>query len=103
MFVRLASHVTLSQPAATMLPKLPQAPLHPVNLPIMEAVESLKIILAGFIKPRHNLFPRLPEISIRPVGFKLVYIPFVESHHEFIQPMLKVAINKNMLALSRNL
>jgi hypothetical protein len=33
----------------------------------------------------------------------LVYVPFIEKHHEFIQPDLKFAINKNILALSKNL
>jgi DNA-directed RNA polymerase subunit RPC12/RpoP len=102
--LRLASSLTLSQPETGPLQaQIPPRDLQAVNLPIMEAVESLKITLAGFIKPRRSLFPKLPQISIRPLGFKLVYIPFVEGHHDYIHPAWELAINKNMLKLSRNL
>lgn len=103
-FLRLAGSVTLAQPDTDSLTaRLPDGRPHAVNLPVTEAAESLKITLAGFIKPRRHLFPRLKEISIRPLGFKLVYIPFTEGHHEYIHPHLKTAINKNMLNLSDNL
>jgi hypothetical protein len=31
-----------------------------------------------------------------------VYVPFIEKHHEFIQPDLQFAINKNTLKLSEH-
>jgi len=82
---------------------LPDCDLHPVNLPVKEAVESLKINLAGFMKPAKKLFPKLPSISIKPKSFLLVYIPFNTGHHEFIQPEFNMAINKNMLIMAKNL
>jgi hypothetical protein len=45
----------------------------------------------------------LHAITISVKSFVLVYVPFIEKHHEFIQPDLKFAINKNILALSKNL
>ncbi len=103
-FIRLASSLTLSQPkAAPLIAEIPRYATHPVNLPIMEAVESLKISLAGFMKPRRHLFPRLPDISIQPLSFKLIFMPFIEGHHDYIHPGLNLAINKNMLKLSGNL
>jgi predicted RNA-binding Zn-ribbon protein involved in translation (DUF1610 family) len=103
LFVRLASNMTLSQPQEELVTQLPKGRIHPVTLPLTEALESLKIILAGFVKPAQPFFPRLPEIQIKPTSFLLVYVPFHEHHHEFIQPKYRLTVNKNMLTMSKNL
>jgi len=102
-FIRLGRSITLSQPMEKMLRKLPDARIHPVTLPLKEAVESLIINLASFMKPREDLFPLLHDITIMPKSFLLIYIPFVEHHHEFIQPKLNLTLNKNQLNLASNL
>jgi ribosomal protein L37AE/L43A len=102
-FIGLTRNITLSQPQKQLLKELPDAKLHPVTLPIEEALESLKVNLASFIKPRKNYFPILQDIKIKPEGYLLVYIPFTEKHHELIQPDLQLAINKNQLRLAANL
>jgi predicted RNA-binding Zn-ribbon protein involved in translation (DUF1610 family) len=102
-FIRLARHVTLSQPQERLENELPDARLHPVTLPVEEALESLTINLASFVKPRKNFFPILQDISVKPEKYLLVYIPFMERHHELVQPKLNLAINKNQLALASNL
>ena len=83
--------------------ELPDARIHPVTLPMKEAVESLVINLASFMKPREDLFPMLKDIKIMPKGYHLVFIPFVEHHHELIQPKLYLTLNKNQLSLASNL
>ncbi|OEU62099.1 MAG: hypothetical protein BBJ57_13755 [Desulfobacterales bacterium PC51MH44] len=102
-FVRLARKITLSQPQEKLVSEIPDARLHPVTLPIEEALESLTINLASFMKPQRELFPKLRDITITPQSYLLVYIPFIEKHHEFIRPELNLAINKNQLALASNL
>ncbi len=103
MFIRLANNLTLIQPRDKVIPKLPQGDLFPVTLPITEAVESLKITLAEFVKPRRSLLPRLNDIHVNPKGIALIYIPFAHQHHELVHPDYQVAVNKNMLAFSDNL
>jgi len=102
-FLRLATHLTLSQPPAALETTLPAGNIYPVNLALTEAVEGLKLTLANFLKPKERLIDLLADIEIRPVGFLLVYIPFVEKHHDLIQPTYRVAVNKNQLRLSGNL
>jgi hypothetical protein len=102
-FLQFASQTTLSQPNKKLVSELPTARLYPTTLPIEEAVESLKIILADFMKPRRKLVERLHDIRIDPKSVTLVFIPFKEGHHEFIQPDFQLTINKNVLALSKNL
>jgi hypothetical protein len=103
LFLHLATHTTLSQPREKLISEMPDAGIYPTTLPIEEAVESLKITLADFMKPRRTLMERLGDIQIDTKGFTLVFMPFNEGHHEFIQPDFKLTINKNVLALSKNL
>jgi len=102
-FLGLSRNLTLSQPQEKLVPELPSGRLYPVTLPIMEAVEGLKMNLASFVKPRGKLFPRLPDIHITPKRFTLVYIPLNEKGTELSQPAYRLRINKNILSFARNL
>jgi predicted RNA-binding Zn-ribbon protein involved in translation (DUF1610 family) len=84
-------------------PKLPKGRIHPVNLPVSEAVESLKITLASIIRPARAMLPRLPDITITPKSALLVYLPFTEGAHEYTNGALGIAINKQHVALAGNL
>ena len=102
-FLQLSKNMTLAQLANEFDEQLPGHRHHPINLPLAEAVESLKVNMAGFIKPKNRLIEIFHEIEIKIKSFVLVYVPFLEKHHEFIQPDLQYAINKNILNLSENL
>ena len=102
-FLHLATHATLAQPSKNLKSQLPDAGIYPANLPIGEAVESLKLTLADFMKPRKTAMERLADIQIDAKSFTLVFMPFNEGHHEFIQPDYQLTINKNVLRLSKNL
>ncbi len=102
-FLQLSKNMTLSQLHNGLAEELPEHRHHPITLPITEAIESLKINLASFIKPKTKLADILPTIDITAKSFVLIYVPFIEKHHELIQPDLQFAINKNVIALSDNL
>ncbi len=102
-FIRISQDITLGQPNEKLIRELPDAAVHPVTLPVEEAVQSLKIHLAGFMKPRKLLSSMLEEIIIKPKTDLLVYIPFLQTAHELIQPRFQLALNKNQLALAWNL
>jgi len=102
-FQRLASALTLSQPQGDLFTTIPEGTLFPVTLPFSEGIEALKVTLAGFMKPRRDLFPRLSDIHIRPRGVLLVYIPFRKGHHDLTHPDLGIAVNRNLLARAGNL
>ena len=102
-FLPLTQKLTLFQPQEKLIYKLPHSELYPVTLPFSEAAETLKINLAGFIKPRRKLLPKLSEIKIRPTSFLLVYMPFIEKHHELIGLASNFAITKNQLKMASNL
>ncbi len=99
MFLNIARNITLFQPPEKLKSSLPRdARCYPVTLPITEAAESAKICLAGFMKPRKNLSERLRGIEIRPRKFLLVYAPFRETHHEFVNAEFHIGVSKLMLA-----
>jgi predicted RNA-binding Zn-ribbon protein involved in translation (DUF1610 family) len=102
-FLQLSKNMTLSQLHHELNEELPDHRHYPITLPITEAIESLKVNIASFIKPKNMLIEIFNEIGITIKSFVLVYVPFLEKHHEFIQPDLQFAINKNILALSENL
>jgi len=102
-FLQLSKNMTLSQLDHELNEEMPEHRHHRINLPIAEAVESLKINMASFMKPKNRLVETFHEIDIRIKSFALAYVPFLEKHHEFIQPDLQFAINKNILTLSENL
>jgi hypothetical protein len=103
MFITLMNKMTLAQPMGKLIQRLPSKPLLPVTLSVDEAVESLKAGLSSFMKPRQVLLPHFPQIRIKALTYLLVYLPFHDRHHEFVQPRFHMAINKNQLAMAKNL
>ncbi len=102
-YLTIATNVTLNQPVDALHPGQPKGELHAVNLPLSEALESLKLNLANFMKPKEKQWKVLPRIDIRARRFLLIYIPFKDTHHELVQPDLNLALSKNMLAHAKNL
>jgi hypothetical protein len=102
-YLTIATNVTLNQPVEDLEPDQPKGKRHVVNLPLNEAVQSLKLNLANFMKPRERRMALLPQINIKARRFLLIYIPFKDTHFELVQPELRLALNKNMLAHAKNL
>jgi predicted RNA-binding Zn-ribbon protein involved in translation (DUF1610 family) len=94
---------TASQPAETLVSGPPSGNLLSVNMPLTEAVQSLKLVLADLIRPKERMIDIISDIQVKARRFLLAYLPFREGHHEFIHDRLNLAINKNMLVHSRNL
>ena len=102
-FLRFSRNLALSQPEGEWVSEFPAAQLYPVTLPLTEAIESLKLGLASFMKPQRILFPRLQEIEIRPKSILLLFVPFHERGNELTQPAFRLRINKNLLTYARYL
>jgi hypothetical protein len=102
-FQRLASQMTVTHPREELIPEIPGNRIHPSTLPVKEAIESLAITLADFMKPRKTLMERFGQIDIDAKSFTLVFIPFNEEHHEFIHHDYQIALNKTVMAHSKNL
>jgi hypothetical protein len=102
-YLAIAANVTLNQPTEKAVPGHPAGTVHSVTLSLKEAVESIKINIAHFIRPIEARVNLVPQIEIQPRRYQLVYIPFKNTRIELIQPRLNLAVNKNVLFHARNL
>ncbi len=102
-FLTLATNVTMNQPIQKLISGQPKGRMQAINLPLQEAVESLKLNLAGFMRPRKKMMDLIADIQIRARRFLLIYLPFKDTPHELVHPGFNLAINKNLLVHSKNL
>ena len=102
-FLRFSITLTLSQPAQDWEPRVPKAEMHPVTLSMQKALESLKINLAGFMKPPGLLLPTLAGIKIKAESFALVYFPFQVQRDEIFHPLFRLRITRNVLNYARHI
>ncbi|MGD9212222.1 MAG: hypothetical protein PVI90_15680 [Desulfobacteraceae bacterium] len=103
-YLKLATGITVAQPTQNLSAGMPlNDKLVSVNLPLKEALDTLKLNLANLIRPRKLMADKIKDIQINPKSFLLVYLPFEERAHEFIQSELNLAINKNQFNLAGNL
>ena len=102
-FLRLTHQITLSQPRENLVAKVPTGRLHPVNLPVSESVETLKLNLAGFMRPKKRVREHLADIQVQASRYLLIYLPFEIRHHDLVQTRFNIAVNRNQLALAGNL
>lgn len=102
-YLRFSLRTTLGQPPGKREDRLPEGEVYPVTLPVTEALESLKLNLASFMKPPRKLYPRLPEIGIEPKRIALTYLPFQVKRNEVLYPPCRLRINRNLLVYGRQL
>jgi predicted RNA-binding Zn-ribbon protein involved in translation (DUF1610 family) len=100
----MANHLTLHQPGGPLEAGQPAGRLHGVTLPPTEAAQTIKLVLAGLLKPRQQrLEELLPIITAQPRSALLVYLPFREASHELVHAGLQLSVNKNLLRYCCNL
>lgn len=97
LFLQIAKHVTLCQPKGTLVKKLPDEPVYPVNLPMEEALRILKTVLADFIGFPEINFPKLGHIRIKPRRLALIFLSFETIGNELINHAYRVNVNRQTL------
>jgi len=101
LFLRLARTFTLSQPDACPGEELPRAPLHPVTLPLEEALETLPILVGSLAVPKKTYLPMLGRMHFKHLSSQLVFFPFTLKGSELLQPDLGISISRNALNMGR--
>ncbi|MBL0714041.1 MAG: hypothetical protein JJV98_10115 [Desulfosarcina sp.] len=101
--LRLARALTLAPPPTALEPKIPTRAVHTANLPVKEALDTIKINLAGFLRPASRVPELLPSIDIQAEKYLLVFLPFEERQHDLVNPALSLAVTKSHLRLAANL
>jgi DNA-directed RNA polymerase subunit RPC12/RpoP len=102
-FLRLMQVLSTVLPPAHLERRFPENTCLTANLPVSEAVETLRTSLAGLIKPLERMAEMLPQIDLKARKALLVYLPFEDRPHELVSTRLNLAVNKNQLSLAWNL
>jgi hypothetical protein len=77
--------------------------LYPVTLPEDEARQALKIILAACATSRKKIFPLLAGARPENISSSLVFLPFVDRNHDWLQPQTGTVVAKSVLDFGRRL
>lgn len=97
LFLRLSRNITVGPPAEESDTTRPDVPLAGITLSIEEASQSIKTSLANLSTAKRRLFPLLPDVAIRLIQAKLVYLPFFSEAHEFVNPQFQVSVGRNVI------
>ena len=102
-FLRAARQATLGQWRLEPGPGHVVRSLYPVTLPAREARQAVKVILAACAASRKKIFPYLPEIRPAETTVSLVFLPFNDMGHDWVQPHTSTTISKSVLRFGRSL
>ncbi|MGW8160878.1 MAG: hypothetical protein ACWGN1_01380 [Desulfobulbales bacterium] len=102
-FLHISRQVTISQwrlqpDEGHVIPNL-----YAVTLPKSEARQAIKITLAASTITPKNVYPYLPESRIKNASHSLVFLPFTDKGHDWLQPHTGAVIAKSILHFGRKL
>ena len=75
--------------------------MYPVTLPLSEAKQSLKIVLADSATNKRTVYPHLPHVRPEFISSSLVFLPFKDRHHDWVQTPGGTVIAKSVLHFGR--
>jgi hypothetical protein len=104
MFLQLSRQFTIMQVNEfDEIDSMPSKGIFPVTLPLTEAIQALKIILASSTIMRRNVIPFLRQINFTIGEKTLVYLPFRQTRYDMINDELEVSVNRQSLEFGRSL
>lgn len=101
-FLRLCGRLTLGRPDSQDQKTFPDH-LHPVTLPLSEAIQAIKVVLAGIAVNKKDIVPQIPKTRVSVQKASLVYLPFRRGSHELIEDQTEACINRKALEFGRYL
>ncbi|MDH4318263.1 MAG: hypothetical protein OEV64_07715 [Desulfobulbaceae bacterium] len=102
-FLHLAKHVTLAQWRIKLSAMRKTPNFYPVTLPASEARQSVKITLAAAASRRRKIYALLPKAELSGIGISLVYLPFSDKGHDWVEQYSKAVVEKNVLHFGRSM
>ncbi len=102
-FLKLAKSATLSQLKFPSGEKKLQRPIYPVTLPLKEAVQALKSIVAEATVNKKDVLPQLPALSFEIKRTSLVLLPFEDTGHDLVQQHSLLAVASSVVHSGRKL
>lgn len=98
LFLRLARTMTFLQKRPERNAQPPKTDLYPVTLPLNEALESLRVLIASIAHPKKSVLPHLHEMTFSLKDSRLAYLPFTVRGEELIQQEIGMSVQKAALS-----
>ena len=102
-FLKTAKNITVSQNKIPEKSPEMRRNLYPVTMPLTEAVQSLKAVLANSVVNKNMFMPSLPRIKIGQNTAELLYLPFHRLGQDLIQDQTSVTLNSKVLYYGRSM
>ena len=106
LYMRWTRIMTVAQPTVQADDKMGTESLqifHPVTLPLVEAVEGVRMNLGQLLSDKQRLLYALGRAKITLVDAELVYHPFRRQNNELIHTTLGLTVDQNALSLAVHL
>lgn len=101
--LQLARNFTLAQHKMPDGQKVLPKTMHPVTLPLEEARQAIKSILAEAVLNKKKFLPQLPKINLSLEKANLVYLPFDKSGYDFVEVNTFISVNKTSVQFGRSM
>lgn len=101
-FLRVAKQLTVANPEGTDSITL-DAPIVPVNLPLRDAFDGSRTLIADLTLRKKIILPTLNDLTAEIREALLVLIPFKENHQELVQSDMNFSLFKNSLKLGQKI
>lgn len=95
--------MTILQQDFALAEHIPPQNLYPVTLPLAEAAQCLKVVLANAVMDKRDFFPLLSQINFTMTKCSLIYLPFKALGLDIVQEDMGIGINKGVLKYGRYL
>lgn len=102
-FLTLAKTATLSQLKYPEGEQRLKKPLHPVTLPLKEAVQSITSVFAETTVSRQDVMPLLPKLSFTVKKSVLSFLPFEDTGHDYVQVHSGFSVASSVVRFGRRL
>lgn len=97
LFLKIGRVMTFGSGDFSLEDGCPKGELNAATLPLSEALESLKIVLAHSAVAKRNFAPLFPRIDLKMRQSNLVYWPFIRSGAELVRPDRKFSFTGSAL------
>lgn len=102
-FLTMAKSATLSQLKYPEGDMLLHKQIDSATLPLKEALQAIKSVIAEISVNRKDVIPRLPGLKVKPKAASLVYLPFEDRKHDLVQSHSLLSVAKSVIRTAKRL
>ncbi|THB78280.1 MAG: hypothetical protein D6B25_04745 [Desulfobulbaceae bacterium] len=102
-FLKVAKSATLTQLKFLKGEQRLAKPIQPVTMPLKEATQALKSVVAETSVNKKEVLEQLPDINFSIKRNTLIFLPFEDTGHDFVQEESSLSIASSVVEFGRKL